>query len=168
MAAGGHIWKSATWGYSETCHGQDQGCSPYFKSRTSTSDNCRSAYLCDSKANTMEMAWWVWRGTFCHNVLWPAHRDDSSSKSCHLDNGWTGVLTEAGVASSGTSESFLTASSVTKTRQVHQVTACSLYKLLKAAYTAYEEDLDDPMKPWVWRIGLRIGSNKVHNFSTGT
>ena len=69
------------------------------------------------------------------------------SKSCHLDNGWTGVLTEAGVASSGTSESFLTASSVTKTRQVHQVTACSLYKLLKAAYTAYEEDLDDPMKP---------------------
>ena len=60
------------------------------------------------------------------------------------DNGWTGALAEAGVASSGTAESFLSAASVTKTRQAHQVTACSLYKLLKSAYSAYMEELADP------------------------
>ncbi|KAJ8353458.1 hypothetical protein SKAU_G00210250 [Synaphobranchus kaupii] len=55
-------------------------------------------------------------------------------------SGWTGALVEAGVASSGTADSFLSASSVTRTRQVHQITACCLYKLLKAAYTDYCTD----------------------------
>ena len=49
------------------------------------------------------------------------------------ESGWTAVLTEAGIASSGTAESFLSASSVTKTRLAHQVTACTLYKLLQCA-----------------------------------
>lgn len=39
------------------------------------------------------------------------------------DSGWTSSIAEAGVASSGTAESFLSASSVTKTRQAHQITA---------------------------------------------
>ena len=42
-------------------------------------------------------------------------------------SGWTSAITEAGVASSGTAESFLTASSVTRTKQAHQITACSLH-----------------------------------------
>ena len=41
-------------------------------------------------------------------------------------SGWTSALTEARVASSGTAESFLSASSVTRTRQAHQITAVSL------------------------------------------
>ena len=45
---------------------------------------------------------------------------------------------------SGTADSFLSASSVTKIRMALQVTAFSLYKLLKAAYPAYVKDLDDP------------------------
>ena len=49
-------------------------------------------------------------------------------------SGWTGALVEAGVASSGTAESFLSASSVTRTRQMHLVTACCLYMLRKEAY----------------------------------
>ena len=49
-------------------------------------------------------------------------------------SGWTTVIEEANIASSGTADSFLSASNVTKTRQAHQVTACSLYNLLKAAY----------------------------------
>lgn len=56
------------------------------------------------------------------------------------DSGWTGALVQAGVASPGTAESFLTASSITRTRLMHQTTACSLYKLLKAAYTEYCND----------------------------
>lgn len=56
------------------------------------------------------------------------------------DSGWTGALAEAGVASSGTADSFLSAASVTKTRQAHQVTACVLYKLMKLAYAEYCTD----------------------------
>ena len=52
-------------------------------------------------------------------------------------SGWTGALVEADLATSGTAESYLHASSVTRTRQMHQVTACSLYKLLKDAYSYY-------------------------------
>ena len=54
------------------------------------------------------------------------------------DGGWTTALTEAGIASFGTAESFLTASSVTKTRLAHQVTA--LFKLLQHAYEQYQSD----------------------------
>ncbi len=38
-----------------------------------------------------------------------------------LDSGWTTCLVEAGIASSGTAESFLTVFSVTRTRQAHQI-----------------------------------------------
>ena len=38
------------------------------------------------------------------------------------------------MASSGTAESFLIASSITRTRQAHQITACSLHNLMQKAY----------------------------------
>lgn len=49
-------------------------------------------------------------------------------------SGWTVALADANLAIPGTVESFLKATSVTRTRRVHQVTACSLYLLLKSAY----------------------------------
>ena len=45
-------------------------------------------------------------------------------------SGWTHALTQADVASSGTADSFLKASHVTKTCRAHQINACSLYILL--------------------------------------
>ena len=41
---------------------------------------------------------------------------------------------------------FISATSITKTRQAHQITACSLYKLKKLAYSIYLEELVDPNK----------------------
>ena len=49
-------------------------------------------------------------------------------------SGWTVALADANVATAGTAESFLKVTSVTRTRRAHQVTACSLYVLLKRAY----------------------------------
>ena len=46
-----------------------------------------------------------------------------SNGSLLKGSGWTSALTEARVASSSTAESFLLASSVTRTRQAHQITA---------------------------------------------
>jgi hypothetical protein len=53
------------------------------------------------------------------------------------DSGWTAALVESGIATAGTADSFLSASSVTRTRQMHQVTACTLYQLLQETYSVY-------------------------------
>lgn len=58
-------------------------------------------------------------------------------------SGWTGALAEAGVASIGIADSYLSVASVTRTRQMHQVTACGLDELLKAAYTDYYRERAD-------------------------
>ena len=57
--------------------------------------------------------------------------------------GWTEAIVEAGIASSGTAESFLSSSSVTRTRQMHQVAVNIIYKLLKEAYMLYCSEAND-------------------------
>ena len=56
------------------------------------------------------------------------------------DSGWTVALVQAGIASPRMTGSFLTASRITRTQQMHQVTACNLYQPLTAAYTDYSND----------------------------
>jgi len=51
-------------------------------------------------------------------------------------SGWTAALTQAGIASSGTADSFLKASHLTKTRYAHQVSAAALAKLQEEAYAS--------------------------------
>ena len=82
------------------------------------------------------------------------------------DSGWTGALFEAGVASSGTAESFLSAASITRTRQANQVTASSLYKLLKSAYADYcsqiGEDIEGMLSFEDWCDGRKLDSPQFH------
>ena len=62
------------------------------------------------------------------------------------DSGWISAICEANVASSGTVESFLPASSITRTRQAHQITVCSLHHLMKKP--AYQDHCtDEPGRP---------------------
>ena len=51
------------------------------------------------------------------------------------DSVWTSAICKSNVASS-----FLTASSITRTRQAHQITACRLHNLMKKAYQDYSTD----------------------------
>ena len=69
------------------------------------------------------------------------------------DSGWTSALVEAGIASSGTADSFLKASHVTKTRRAHQITAASLYGLLKTAYLESHdaEESSTSLEEWCFR-----------------
>ena len=53
------------------------------------------------------------------------------------DSGWTSALLQGDIASTGTADSFIKASHVTKTRHAHQVTAASLHTLLHRAYAEY-------------------------------
>ena len=55
------------------------------------------------------------------------------------DSCWVEALVQAKVASAGTADSFLKATHVTRTRHAHQVTASSLYILMKKAYACYLE-----------------------------
>ena len=56
-------------------------------------------------------------------------------------SGWTAALVQAGVASSGTADSFLKAAHLTRTRRAHQVTASSLYLLLVDAYSECNKEI---------------------------
>ena len=57
-------------------------------------------------------------------------------------SGWTYAFSQADVVSSGTADSFLKATHVTKTRRAHQMH--TLYVFLQAAYNEYtRESLDD-------------------------
>ena len=59
-------------------------------------------------------------------------------------SGWTDVLVQAEVANSGTADSFLKASHITRTRHAHQVTAATLFILQKQAFDAYVEETATP------------------------
>lgn len=61
-------------------------------------------------------------------------------------SGWTNVLTQAGIASSGTADSFLKASHLTRTRHAHQVTALALAKLQEDAFLHTEGTHSDENK----------------------
>lgn len=82
------------------------------------------------------------------------------------DSGSTGAIVEAGIASPETADSFLTASSITRIRQMHQITACSLYKLLRAAHTDYSKETDkqpeDVPSFEAWCKHLKLQSSQFH------
>ena len=49
-------------------------------------------------------------------------------------SGWVDALIKSGLGSPGVVESFLSSSHVKHTRYAHEVTACTLYSLLRQAY----------------------------------
>lgn len=53
------------------------------------------------------------------------------------DSGWTSALAEAEIVTPGTADYFISALHVKKICLTHQMTACSLFQLRKAAYIAY-------------------------------
>ena len=62
-------------------------------------------------------------GLHIEMAMWKTYGD-------YLDgSGWTNALVQAGIASSGTADSFLKVSHLTRTRHAHQVTALALAKL---------------------------------------
>lgn len=79
-------------------------------------------------------------------------------------SGWTSVLTQANVASSGKAEAFLNASHVTRTRRAHQISACCLYILLKAAYQEYSdsEEFDHKLDMEEWCLQMSTERPQFH------
>jgi len=77
------------------------------------------------------------------------HIEMTMWKTCgdYLDgSGWTNALVQAGIASSGTADSFLKASHLTRTRHAHKVTALVLAKLQDEAFLLAGEVLTDEAK----------------------
>ena len=65
------------------------------------------------------------------------------------DSGWTAALCVAEIASSGTAESFLKSSHLTRTRHGHQVTALALFQYEAWKSMTSEEGFDDWKKRMV-------------------
>ena len=65
------------------------------------------------------------------------------------DSGWMDAIVQAKVASPGTAESLLKASHVSRSRRAHQITACSLFILVKKAYNQFIQDYGDSMSPYL-------------------
>ena len=66
------------------------------------------------------------------------------------DSGWTTALIQAGIASSGTADSFLKAAHLTRTRHGHQVCTLALSKLQCDAFLS-SEALHDEENFEAWR-----------------
>ena len=70
-------------------------------------------------------------------------------------SGWTSEVAETDIASSGTAKSVLSASSVTRTRKAHQITASCLYKVLKDAFGYFCNEADTNARTIFLRTGAR-------------
>ena len=55
-------------------------------------------------------------------------------------SGWTFALTNAGIATAATADSFLNASHLKRTRQDHQLTCVALNSLQQKAYQLAKDD----------------------------
>ena len=67
------------------------------------------------------------------------------------DSGWTTALTQANVASSGTADSFLNASHLTRTRHGHQVSLPALHKLQDDVFLSCTEGPHNAEMKEAWR-----------------
>lgn len=72
-----------------------------------------------------------------------------------LDNsGWVDILTQSGIATCGSAESFIKVSHIKRTRNAHEITASVLNMLESAAYERYieGENVIESMSIEAWRI----------------
>ena len=86
-------------------------------------------------------------------------------------SGWAEVMCNAGVATQGVAESFLSASHVTRTRRAHQVTAASLHILMSKAYSVYqaksrENEQENLLSKEEWKDAMSKRSPQFHYWSS--
>ncbi|KAL9954025.1 hypothetical protein ACROYT_G041513 [Oculina patagonica] len=91
--------------------------------------------LLDEKAATVAMM--KHGGLHIEMALWSLCGDLLAA------SGWTTALAEAGIVSTGTSDSFLRVAHLTKTRRAHQITAVALHKLQHVAFAKLDGQHDD-------------------------
>ena len=67
-------------------------------------------------------------------------------------SGWTNVLTQPGIATAGTADSFLKGAHVKRTRHAHQVTCSALSILINTAYDVYRKETSAPLSFNDWCV----------------
>ena len=77
-------------------------------------------------------------------------------------SGWTNVLTQAGIATPWTADSFLKGAHVKRTRHAHQVTSSALSIMLRTAYDAYCLDTSEPLPFDDWCVKQVEASPQLH------
>ena len=77
-------------------------------------------------------------------------------------SGWASALTEAQIASSGTADSFLKVTHLTRTRHAHQVAALALYNLEREAFLQTPGLVHDKEAFQQWKTSTREKSSTFH------
>ena len=82
------------------------------------------------------------------------------------DSGWTSAIVQADIAETGTADSFIKASHVTKMRHAHQATAATLQLCcIKYTLSTY---LQQKRKSLHWKSGVKCVLRRVSSSVTGT
>ena len=81
---------------------------------------------------------------------------------------WIGALTQANIASSGTADSYLKVSHVTRTQYAHQVTASSLYIFLHRAYSESSSTQADVENLKSFEAWCEVRAKVSPQFSSGS
>lgn len=81
-------------------------------------------------------------------------------------SGWTTALTQANVASSGTADSFLNASHLTRTRHGHQVSLLALHKLQDEAFLSCTDGSHNAETKEAWRQSMKKKSPTFQYWDT--
>lgn len=81
-------------------------------------------------------------GLHLEKAMWTALGDLLSH------SGWTNALTDSGISSAGTSDSFLKSSHITRSRHAHQLTALALSKLQIEAYNQNQKQDGESFHTW--------------------
>ena len=72
----------------------------------------------------------------------------------YLDSsGWTAAIVKAGITTSGTADSFLRCSHLTRTRHMHQVSALAVATLRQEAFQTMSDELTEEAME-TWRAGM--------------
>ena len=77
-------------------------------------------------------------------------------------SGWTNVLTQAGIATPGTADSFLKGAHVIRTRHAHHVTSSALSIMLRTAYDTYCLDTSESLPFDDWCVKQVEASPQFH------
>ena len=75
------------------------------------------------------------------------------------DSGWTSALVQVNIASTGTADSFIKASHVTKTQHAHQT---------KHTLSTHQKQLQQGQKFFHWKRGVKCVLRRVSSSVTGS
>ncbi|KAK3921569.1 DNA primase [Frankliniella fusca] len=100
---------------------------------------------------------WQWPSLYGENklvllLLGPLHIEQNFLKvlgQLMVGSGWNSVITQSGIASSGSADALLKVTHIKRAREIHQITAAVLHSLLIEEYSRCQPNGDVELSEWI-------------------